>query len=161
MAENAKVIKAVNSRAISAPRAISVTPWWVWTIAVLGAILLGAGGIIALVNPIMLVSPRAEMNDAVRIYAGYVAARDLGLALMLIAALGLRAKGVLSTILLLVAVIQFLDAGIDLQEGRYVIVPGVVVLGLLFSFGAARLSGFPFWRVGAWKVADRKDSYGG
>jgi hypothetical protein len=160
MAKNASVGQAVPSDGVPAPQATSVMPWWVGTMVVLGALLLGAGGIIALVHPGMLVSPHDEINEAVRIYAGYVAARDLGLAIVLIVALGLQAKGTVNAMMLLIAVIQFLDAGIDFQEGRYVIVPGVVVLGLLFCLGAARLSGYPFWSVGAWKVAERKDSYG-
>jgi hypothetical protein len=129
-------------------------PWWVWAIVLVGAFLLGAGGFIALVHPAMFASPQDEINGAVRIYAGYVAARDLGLAIMLIAALSLRAKGALNMMMLLIALIQILDALIDLQEGRYLIVPGVLVLGLLFFAGAARLSGYPFWKVGAWKLAN-------
>jgi hypothetical protein len=129
-------------------------PWWVWAIVLVGALLLGAGGFIALVHPAMFASPQDEINGAVRIYAGYVAARDLGLAIMLIAALSLRAKGALNMMMLLIALIQILDALIDLQEGRYLIVPGVLVLGLLFFAGAARLSGYPFWKVGAWKLAN-------
>jgi hypothetical protein len=154
MSEIARVNKSVASNTRRKSNSDLVMPWWVWAIVLVGAFLLGAGGFIALVHPAMFASPQDEINGAVRIYAGYVAARDLGLAIMLIAALSLRAKGALNMMMLLIALIQILDALIDLQEGRYLIVPGVLVLGLLFFAGAARLSGYPFWKVGAWKLAN-------
>src|ERR1035438_7772515 len=154
MSEIARVNKSVASNIRRKSNSDLVMPWWVWAIVLVGAFLLGAGGFIALVHPAMFASPQDEINGAVRIYAGYVAARDLGLAIMLIAALSLRAKGALNMMMLLIALIQILDALIDLQEGRYLIVPGVLVLGLLFFAGAARLSGYPFWKVGAWKLAN-------
>jgi hypothetical protein len=61
-----------------------------------------------------------------------------------------RSKGTLNTLILLTAFIQWLDAIVDCIEGRWVIVPGVVVFGLLFLLAAARLSGHPFWRKEAW-----------
>jgi hypothetical protein len=151
MSEAARVENKAGSGSLSAPKSDSAIPWWLWTMVVLGAFLMGAGGIIALLRPAMLVSPHDEINGAVHIYAGYLASRNLGLAIMLLAALSLRARSALSTLMLLIAFIQFLDGIIDGQEGRWVIVPGVVVLGLLFLIGSARLSGYPFWRIGAWK----------
>ena len=98
-----------------------------------------------------LVSPHDEINGAVHIYAGYLASRNLGLAILLLAAMSLRARGTLNTLMLLTAFIQVLDAGIDCVEGRWAVVPGVVVLGLLFFAGSAWLSGYPFWRIEAWR----------
>lgn len=111
------------------------------------------GALLALLHPALLVSPHDEINAAVHIYAGYLASRNLGLAIMLLAAMSLRAKGTLNTLMLLSAFIQLLDAGIDCVEGRWVIVPGVVLIGLLFFVGSARLSGYPFWRMEAWRQA--------
>ena len=124
-------------------------PWWVNAIVVLAAILLGAGAVIALVHSIMLVSPNEQINDAVRIYAGYFAARNIGLAVVLLAALALRARKMLGSLMLLTAFIQVVDAAIDCFEGRWAVVPGVIVLGIIFFVGAARLSGYGFWRIEA------------
>jgi hypothetical protein len=107
------------------------------------------GALIALLHPALLVSPHDEINAAVHTYAGYLASRNLGLAIMLLAAMSLRAKGTLNTLMLLSAFIQLLDAGIDCVEGRWVIVPGVVLIGLLLFVGSARLSGYPIWRIEA------------
>ena len=126
-------------------------PWWLRTIVVLGALLMATGAFIALLHPVLLVSPHDEINGAVNIYAGYLASRNLALAILLLAAMSLRARGTLNTLMLLTALIQVLDAGIDCVERRWAVVPGVVVLGLLFSAGSAWLSGYPFWRIEAWK----------
>ncbi|HEY2119991.1 MAG TPA: hypothetical protein VGH37_12450 [Candidatus Acidoferrum sp.] len=132
----------------------SAIHWWPKAIAILGALLLGTGAIIALFHPVMLVSPQDEINGAVHIYAGYVASRNLSLAIMLLAAVGLGAKRMLNSLLLLIALIQLLDGVIDAVEGRWLIVPGVAVLALLFFTASAFLSGYPFWRAQAWKQAD-------
>jgi hypothetical protein len=47
--------------------------------------------------------------------------------------------------------IQIADAVIDCVEGRWPIVPGVLVFGVVFLFGAAKLTGSPFWKFEAWK----------
>jgi hypothetical protein len=98
----------------------------------------------------MLVSPNDEINGAVHIYAGYFASRNMALAIMLIALLSLSAKRALSNLMVLVALIQLLDACIDCAEARWPIVPGVIVLGLIFLFGASRLSNNPFWKSEFW-----------
>jgi len=126
-------------------------PWWLRTIVVVGALLMVTGAFIALLHPVLLVSPHDEINGAVHIYAGYLASRNLGLAIMLLVAMSLRGRGMLNTLILLTAFIQVLDAGIDCVEGRWAIVPGVVVFGLLFFAGSAWLSGYPFWRMEAWR----------
>jgi hypothetical protein len=125
-------------------------PWWIFLVVVLGALLMAVGGVIALVRPGMLVSPHDEINGAVRVYAGYLVSRNLALATMLLAMLTLRARGALGNLMVLTAFIQFLDAGIDCMEGRWAVVPGVVIFGLIFFIGAARISVFPFWRRQAW-----------
>lgn len=124
--------------------------WWLWIVIVLGVLLIVAGGVIALIHPAMLVSPHDEINGAVRIYAGYLASRNLALAIMLVALLSLRVKGALSNLMVLVALVQLIDACIDCIEGRWAIVPGVLVFGLIFCYGAFRLSGYPFWKREAW-----------
>ena len=132
----------------------TVIPWWVFAVIMLGAVLMASGAVIALVHPAMLVAPGDEITGAVRIYAGYLVPRNLTIAIFLLLALGLRARGMLSTLVLLTAWIQILDAGMDAFEGRWMVVPGVVVLGALFFFASVRLSGYPFWRVEAWRGRD-------
>jgi hypothetical protein len=98
----------------------------------------------------MLVGSRDEISGAVKIYAGYFASRNLALAILLLVAMSLRARQVLSGLLLFASLIQMVDAVMDGMEHRWAVAPGVVVLGLLFAFAASRISGSPFWRAEAW-----------
>jgi len=127
-------------------------PWWLNAIVLLGALLMAAGGLMALLQPSRLVSPNDEINGAAHIYAGYFASRALVLSVMLLAALLFRIKGLLNSLMLLTAFIQVMDLGVDWHEGRWTVIPGVVAVGVLFFVGAARLSGYPFWRADAWKA---------
>ncbi|HEY0784840.1 MAG TPA: hypothetical protein VGD62_03155 [Acidobacteriaceae bacterium] len=108
-------------------------------IAILGAVLLFVGAVVALVRPAMLVSPGDEINGATRVYAGYLASRNMAIGIALVAALLYRARGALRDLMLLYALIQGLDAAMDCVEGRWAILPGVLVLGALFLFAALRL----------------------
>jgi hypothetical protein len=126
-------------------------PLWVRLIVILGALLTFVGGVIALVHPAMLVSSHDEINRAVQIYAGYMAARNLALAFMLVALLLVGARRSLGNLMVLVGLIQLLDACMDVYEGRWAVVPGVLVFGLIFLIGATRLSdGNSFWKLRAW-----------
>jgi hypothetical protein len=98
----------------------------------------------------MLVSPHDTINGAVHIYAGYLASRNMAMAALLIVLLYLRARHALANLMVLVAFVQVLDACMDCVEGRWMIAPGVLLFGLVFSIGAMRLSGYPFWRLEAW-----------
>ncbi|HEY1800634.1 MAG TPA: hypothetical protein VGG46_06830 [Terriglobales bacterium] len=124
--------------------------WWLYIAVMLGALLMAAGAVIALVHPAILVSPHDQINGAVHIYAGYLASRNLVLAILLVVLLSLRARGALSNLMVIVALIQLVDACIDCGEGRWAVVPGVLILGLIFFIGAFRLSGYPFWKREAW-----------
>jgi hypothetical protein len=128
-------------------------PWWVSASVIAGALLMGAGAVIALVRPAMLVAPNAEITGAVRVYAGYLVSRNLALAVMLIAMLAIRARGVLGSLMVLTAFIQLFDAGMDALEGRWPIVPGVLIFAIVFFWGAARLNGQPLWKVATWRNA--------
>jgi len=134
----------------TAQPATGAFPWWFQAIVFLGALLMAVGALIALLNPAMLVSPHDEINAAVHIYAGYLFARNAALAILLVASMLFRSRGTLNTLILLTAFIQLLDAAVDCMEGRWIIVPGVLIFGLLFFFASARLSGHPFWRKEAW-----------
>jgi hypothetical protein len=126
-------------------------PWWVRTVVILGALLMLMGAAIALLKPTMLLSPNDQINAAVHVYAGYLVSRNAALAIFLLTALFLRARGILNTLMLLTAVIQILDAVLDALEGRWPIVPGVLIFGALYFIAAAKLSGYPFWNVQAWR----------
>jgi len=115
-----------------------------------GGLLMALGGVIALLNPSMLMSPHDEITNGVKIMAGYVVARNLALGLFLPLLLALRAHRALASMMVLVGSIQILDVIMDCIEGRWVIVPGVLVLGILYLIAAARVSGAPFWRRAAW-----------
>jgi predicted lysophospholipase L1 biosynthesis ABC-type transport system permease subunit len=145
------VLKALPSLGLHSREKNEAFPWWVTGIVLLGALGMATGGLIALLKPSLLVSPHDEINGAVHIiYAGYFASRALVLAAMLLAALLMRARGLLNSLMLLAAFIQLMDFGVDCLEGRLMVIPGVVVLDVLFFVGAARLSGYPFWRARAW-----------
>jgi hypothetical protein len=96
------------------------------------------GGVIALLNPAMLVTKDAEINGAARVYAGYLVSRNLAIGGFLLGALAMRARPALTTLMLLAGVIQILDAVIDAAEGRWALVPMVAVLGSALLFAAIR-----------------------
>jgi hypothetical protein len=154
MPEYDSIAKSVRSSTHPSWSERVALPWWLRTTVVIGALLMATGALMALLHPGSLVSPHDEINGAVHIYAGYFAARNLALGLLLLAAMGLRARGTLNTLMLLTAFIQLLDAGIDCVEGRWIIAPGVVVFAVLLFLGSAALSGHPFWRVEAWRQGD-------
>ncbi len=119
---------------------IAPLPWWLIMIVALGAALMAAGALIALLHPAMLVSPRDQINGAVRVYAGYLVSRNLALAIMLLAALSGRVREQLRILVILTAFIQLLDAGMDAFAGRWTLVPGVLLLAIAFFITAAWLS---------------------
>lgn len=125
--------------------------WWIRIVVILGALLIATGAVVALIHPAMLVSPNEAINGAVHVYAGYLASRNAALAIMLVLLLSLDARRALSNLMVLIALIQVLDACLDCAEGRWMIAPGVVVFGLIFLIGAARLSDYPFWKAEAWR----------
>jgi hypothetical protein len=128
-------------------------PVWVSASVIFGALLMGVGAIIAVVRPAMLVAPNVEITAAARVYAGYLVSRNLALAVMLLAMLAVRARGVLSSLMVLTAFIQLFDAGMDALEGRWPIVPGVLIFAIVFFLGAARINGRSLWTVAAWRNA--------
>lgn len=129
----------------------SAIPKWLSAIVVVGVVLMVLGGIIALGNPAMLAPTGGEINGAVRVYAGYLFSRNVAIAAMLLCALIIRARRAVSYLMLLTAVIQILDATLDCLEGRWVIAPGVMLLGIAFLFGAVRAANTPLWKIEAWR----------
>jgi hypothetical protein len=126
-------------------------PGWVAVIVVLGALLAAAGGIIAAVRPDMLVSAGAPMNFAAYTYAGYLISRGLALAIMLLAALALRARRTLLALMALTTLIQTIDFAVDALTGRLLLLPILLIFAVAFFIGASRLAGQPLWRATAWQ----------
>jgi hypothetical protein len=139
---------SVVGRSVSISRPIGL---WPRVVVVLGVLLTAMGAVIALVHPVMLVSPHDEINGAVQIYAGYMAARNFALAGMMIALLVIGARRALGNLVAIVGLIQLLDACMDVAEGRWAVAAGVLVFGVLFLIAAARFSGAAFWKSEAWK----------
>lgn len=130
-------------------------PWWLSAIVIVGALLTAAGGILALIRPETLLESGQHMNQAAHIYGNYLVSRNLALAVALVVMLLLRSRRVLAALMVLVALVQCMDAVGDATTGRASLLPIVLVFALAFTFGAARLCGYPFWRSGAWRDAER------
>lgn len=125
-------------------------PAWLSGSVIVGALLMAAGGIIALIHPAMLVAANAEINGAARVYARYLVSRNLALAVMLLVMLGMRARGVLRGLMVLTALIQLVDAGMDVMDGRWALMPGVLIFATVFFLGAAQLSSGALWKSVTW-----------
>ena len=121
-------------------------PWWLSAIVICGAALMAAGAVIAMVRPAMLAPPGAEINEAVHIYAGYLVSRNLAIALMLLLTLFSGARLALGHYLILTAFIQYLDAAIDAGEGRWILVPSVLIVGTAFLTAAYVIFPRPLWK---------------
>lgn len=131
--------------------AIQSIPWWLSTIVIIGALLTAAGGILALVRPETLLGSGQPMNQAAHIYANYLVSRNLAMAVALLAMLTLRARRMLAGLMVLVAIVQLIDATGDATTGRASLLPIVIVFAIAFLIGASRLSGHPFWQAAAWR----------
>lgn len=91
------------------------------------------------------------MNDAAYVYAGYLISRNLALAIVLLVLLAMGAKRMLAGVMVLVALIQLIDAVVDVTTGRAALLPVILLLGAAFLIGASRLLNQPFWNVAAWR----------
>lgn len=130
-------------------------PWWVLTIVIVCALLMATGAIMALVNPAMLADSDEKINGAVRVYAGYLVSRNLAIAAMLLGTLIAGARRPLGAMMVLAALVQFMDAVIDCFEARWTLVPGVLVLVLLLLIAASRVSQRRLLKVGFWRDPPR------
>jgi hypothetical protein len=140
-----------DALAISAGETNHPLAWWIRLLVIVGAFLMALGSVLALVQPAMLVGKTDAINGAVHIFAGYFAVRNFVLAFTMLALLAFSALRALGNIMVLVGFIQLLDVCVDVAEGRWAIAGGVLVFGLLLLIGGARLCGYPFWRIEAWR----------
>jgi hypothetical protein len=133
--------------AVVSPRIPQLQPWGVVNF---GAVLTLASGVIAKVAP-TLVTDGSAVTGTARVYADYVFARNLPLALLLLALLALWARRMLAGFMVLTGLIQLVDVANDLLRGDFVLVPGLLVFALLFLFGAWKLFGQAIWRADTWR----------
>jgi hypothetical protein len=125
-------------------------PLWISIVVILGALLTAAGAIISKLDPTLLTNGR-PMTDAARVYADYMFARNLSLAVMLLFLLGVRARQMLAGFMVLTALIQLVDVINDLTRGAFVLVPGLLVFAIVFLIGAWQLFGQAIWHLDAWR----------
>lgn len=133
------------------PSKPTALPWWLVTIVIIGALLAAAGAFAAIFRPDMLLGSGQTMNDAANVYAGYLVSRGLAVAVMLLALLILRAWRMLAGLMVFTALLQLIDAVVDLVEGRYLLLPILLIYVIAFLIGANWLFGQPFWKASAWQ----------
>jgi hypothetical protein len=132
------------------PQSVVRIPLWVSIVVILGALLTATGAVISKVDPTLLTNG-SPMTDAARVYADYLFARNLSLAVMLLLLLALRARRMLAGFMVLIALIQLVDVIDDLARGAFLLVPGLLVFAVVFLVGASRLFGQAVWHVDAWR----------
>lgn len=129
------------------PAATDASPWswWLISIVALGALLTATGGLLA-------IHPGVEhLNTAGQNYADYFLTRNLAMAVLLLLMLALRARQVLTGLMILTALIQALDAITATATGRLGLVPIDLGFTAAFLTGAAHLSTGPLWRGRSWR----------
>jgi hypothetical protein len=125
-------------------------PLWVSIVVILGALLTAAGAVISKVDPTLLTNG-SHMTDAAWVYADYMFARNLPLAVLLLLLLAVKARRMLAGFMVLTALIQLVDVINDLVRGAFVLVPGLLVFAIVFLIGAWQLFGQAVWHVDAWR----------
>jgi hypothetical protein len=132
------------------PQSVARIPWWISTVVILGAVLTATGAVISKVDPTLLTNG-GLITDAARVYADYLFARNLPLAVMLLLLLATRTRRMLAGFMVLTALIQMVDVINDLARGDFLLVPGLLVFAIVFLVGAWRLFGQAIWHVDAWR----------
>ena len=136
---------------LKTPQSVAHIPLWVSIVVILGALLTLISAVMSKVDPTLLTNGN-PMTDSARIYAGYMFARDLALAVMLLLLLGVRARRILAGFMVLTALIQCIDIVNDLFRGTFLLfLPVVFVFAIVFLLAAGRLLGRAIWHVDAWR----------
>ena len=120
---------------------------------ILGALLTAAGAIISKVDTTLLTNG-SPMTDAERVYADYLFARNLPLAMMLLFLLAVKARHMLAGFMVLTAFIQLVDVINDLARGAFLLVPGLIIFAAVFLIGAWQLFGQAIWHIDTWREID-------
>jgi hypothetical protein len=132
------------------PQSFVHIPFWISIVVIIGALLTATGAVISKVDPTLLTNG-SPMTEAARVYADYMFARNLPLALILLFLLAVRSRRMLAGFMVLTALIQFVDVINDLARGAVLLLPGLLVFAILFLIGAWQLFGQAFWHVDAWR----------
>jgi hypothetical protein len=125
-------------------------PLWISIVVILGALLTATGAVISKVDPTLLTNG-SSMTEAARVYADYMFARNLPLAVMLLFLLAVRARRMLAGFMVLTALIQLVDVVNDLARGAFLLVPGLIIFAVVFLIGAWQLFGHAIWHVDTWR----------
>ena len=125
-------------------------PLWIAIVVILGSLLTAAGAIISKVDPTLLTN-NSPMTDAARVYADYMFARNLPLAVMLLFLLLVKARHMLAGFMVLTAFIQIVDVINDVARGAFLLIPGLLIFAALFLIGAWQLFGQAIWHIDAWR----------
>jgi hypothetical protein len=141
---------SVQADELRRPQSVVRIPLWVSIVVILGAVLTATGAVISKVDPTILTNG-SSMTAAARVYADYMFARNLPLAVMLLFLLATRARRMLAGFMVLIALIQLVDVTDDLARGAFLLVPGLLVFAIVFLVGAWRLFGQAVWHLDAWR----------
>jgi len=129
-------------------------PLWISIVVILGAVLTITGAVISKVDPTLLTNG-GQMTDVARVYADYMFARNLALAVMLLLLLVMRTRQMLAGFMVLIALIQVIDVIDDLARGAFLLVPGLLVFAIVFLIGAWKLFGQAIWHSAAWRELEK------
>ncbi len=132
------------------PQSVVPIPLWISIVVILGALLTVTGAVISKVDPTLLTNG-SPLTEAARVYADYLFARNLPLAVMLLFLLAIRARRMLAGFMVLTAFIQLVDVINDLARGAFLLVPGLIIFAAVFLIGAWQLFGQAIWHIDAWR----------
>jgi hypothetical protein len=139
---------------LKTPQSVARFPLWVSVVVIFGALLTLTSAVISKVDPTLLTNGN-PMTASARIYADYMFARDLALAVMLLLLLVVRARRMLAGFMVLTVLIQCIDIVDDLFRGAFLLLlPVVFVFAIVFLLAAGRLLGRAIWHVDAWRESE-------
>ena len=139
---------------LKTPQSVARFPLWVSIVVILGALLTLTSAVISKVDPTLLTNGN-PITASARIYADYMFARDLALAVMLLLLLVVRARRILAGFMVLTVLIQCVDIVDDLFRGAFLLLlPVVFVFAIVFLLAAGRLFGRAIWHVDAWRESE-------
>ncbi len=141
---------SVQADDLRIPQSVVRIPLWVSIVVILGALLTATGAVISKVDPTLLTNG-SSMTDAARVYADYLFARNLPLAVMLLFLLAVKARRMLAGFMVLTAFIQLVDVINDLARGAFLLVPGLIIFATVFLIGAWKLFGQAIWHLDVWR----------
>ena len=139
---------------LKTPQSVARFPLWVSIVVILGALLTLSGAVISKVDPTLLANGN-PITASARIYADYMFARDLALAVMLLLLLVVRARRMLAGFMVLTVLIQGVDIVDDLFRGAFLLfLPVVFVFAIAFLLASRRLFGRAIWHVDVWRESE-------